>query len=274
MPHCSLCWINTEKSNLQQYLSENCRKYWNEKAVVFLFTVFQMSMNAYCTPVSVKNQLNVSTHRACMNASVPRVSNITSPLGRAMVSLQVMMYCLNQSIFNQILMCQKPTVTHLLKNPPSAITACYFFFSCCCRCGRVWVSCVRQDLYKHSGQLFVSLWRSSGSSFGRGRAILWTDPSLCGSVWPQTPWDALPWGTVCRPSCHLFALPSTGEHKVRVHHKHKYTMLLTYFFKLKPLEVDCHTILKLFFFLHFLFYLSIPGNPYKIKNCKIDVSEC
>lgn len=80
-------------------------------------------MNAYCSPVAVKNQLNVSTHQACMNAGVPRVSNTTLPLGLAMVRLHVMMYCLNQSIFNQNLMCQKPTdVTRLLKNSPPAIT--------------------------------------------------------------------------------------------------------------------------------------------------------
>ncbi|KAK6291164.1 hypothetical protein J4Q44_G00384410, partial [Coregonus suidteri] len=39
----------------------------------------QISMSVCCTPVSARNQLNVSTPLACMSASVPRASNTTSP---------------------------------------------------------------------------------------------------------------------------------------------------------------------------------------------------
>lgn len=47
-------------------------------------------MNACCTPVSVKNQLNVSTHLGCMSADVPGVSSITSLPRPAMVRLSVL----------------------------------------------------------------------------------------------------------------------------------------------------------------------------------------
>lgn len=84
------------------------------------------------------------------------------------------------------------------------------------RCGRVWVQRVPWHLYKHSGQLRVLLWRSPGSSFGRGSTILWNDPCLRWPVQLQTLWDALPGGAVCRPAGHLSAFPTAREHKVSV----------------------------------------------------------
>ncbi|XP_045569959.1 vitamin K-dependent protein S-like isoform X5 [Salmo salar] len=47
----------------------------------------QISMSVCCTPVSVRNQLNVSTTLACMSASVPRASITTSPYAPVWISV-------------------------------------------------------------------------------------------------------------------------------------------------------------------------------------------
>lgn len=190
-----------------------------EYLLLSLNPVFQISMSACCTPVSVKNRLNVWTHLACTSAGVPRDSSTTSPPGPATVRpFSPCLYKIKNDLIGTTLHHSSGTTIYcksqIFSNIP-VVTP--LFLIGCCRCGWMQDGRVWKDLSQHRGQLQVSVWRPWRFSFGRRWAKLRTYPRLCAAGRLQTPRDALPGGAVCRTSCHLPALPPARKYKVRVY---------------------------------------------------------
>lgn len=76
------------------------------------FILFQISMNVFCTPVSVKNQQNASTRQGCTSASVPWVLSIALLPRPAMVRPQVI-FPVYPPVYT--LICSKPDFVKILQ---------------------------------------------------------------------------------------------------------------------------------------------------------------
>lgn len=76
------------------------------------FILFQISMNVFCTPVSVKNQQNASTRQGCTSASVLWVLSIALLPRPAMVRPQVI-FPVYPPVYK--LICSKPDFVKILQ---------------------------------------------------------------------------------------------------------------------------------------------------------------